>query len=70
MRHQKWVFFFVVFFNSAARNDDEIHLRVGQGGAEVFPDVRLQNGVKMLELSVCYQSNYKHLAKTRNLIKT
>lgn len=46
-----------------------IHLRVGQGGAEVFPDVRLQNRVEMLELSVCYQSNYKHLAKTQSLVK-
>lgn len=51
---------------SASHNDEEIHSHVSQGGTEVFPDVRLQHRVKMLELSVCYQSNYKHLAKTKS----
>lgn len=35
--------------------------RVGQGGTEMLPDVGLQNGVEMLELSVGYKANYEHL---------
>lgn len=47
-------------------SNEEVDLRVGQCGTEVFPDVGFKNRVKVLELSVRNQSNYKDLSETGN----
>lgn len=42
-----------------------IDSRVSQRGAEMLSDVGLQNGVKVLELSVGYKPNYEHLSENK-----
>lgn len=41
--------------------------RIGQRGTEMLPDVGLQNRVKVLKFSVCYESNYEHLSGNRDV---
>lgn len=43
-----------------------IDSRVSQRGAEMLSDVGLQNGVKVLELSVGYKPNYEHLSENKD----
>lgn len=40
--------------------------RIGQRGTEMLPYVGLQNRVKVLKFSVCYESNYEHLSGNRD----
>lgn len=44
-----------------------INSRVRQCGTEMLPNVGLQNRVKVLELSVSYKPNYKHLSENRHI---
>lgn len=44
-----------------------INLRVRQCGAEMLSNVGLQNGVKVVELSVGYEPNYKHLSENKDV---
>lgn len=43
-----------------------VNSRVSQSGTEMLPNVGLQDGVEVLELSVGYKPNYEHLSEDKD----